>query len=64
MKSGQSNKLSTLFLHNFSFIGLSYCANQYAYLQDIQLNFSGSNTDGCFTMAVSNSFLSSLEKSH
>ena len=28
----------------------------------IQLNFNGSNTDGLFTMAVSNSFLSSLEK--
>ena len=28
----------------------------------IQLNFNGSNTDGSFTMAVSNSFLSPLEK--
>ena len=29
-----------------------------------QYNFSGSNTDGSFTMAVSNSFVSSLEKSN
>ena len=28
----------------------------------IQKNFNGSNTDGSFTTAVSNSFLSSLEK--
>ena len=28
----------------------------------VQWNFSGSNTDGSFTMAVSNSFLSPLEK--
>ena len=28
----------------------------------IQLNFNGSNTDGSFTTAVSNSFLSPLEK--
>ena len=28
----------------------------------IQQNFSGSNTDGSFTMAVSNSFLSPLGK--
>ena len=28
----------------------------------VQLNFSGSNTDGSFTTAVLNSFLSSLEK--
>ena len=27
----------------------------------IQLNFSGSNTDGSFTTAISNSFLSPLE---
>ena len=30
----------------------------------IQLNSSGSNTEDSFTMAVSNSFFSSLEKSH
>ena len=29
---------------------------------DIQKNFSGSNTDGSFTMAFSNSCLSPLEK--
>ena len=28
----------------------------------IQKNFSGSNPDGSFTLAVSNSFLSPLEK--
>ena len=28
----------------------------------IQYNFNGSNTDGSFTTAVSNSFLSPLEK--
>ena len=28
----------------------------------VQYNFSGSNTDGSFTKAVSNSFLSPLEK--
>ena len=31
--------------------------------QHIQWNFNGSNTDGSFTTAVSNSFLSPLEKS-
>ena len=31
---------------------------------EIQYNFSDSNTDGSFTMAVSNSFLNPLEKSH
>ena len=30
----------------------------------VQKNFSGSNTEGSFTMAVSNSFLSPLEKSN
>ena len=30
--------------------------------RNIQLNFSGSNTDGSFTMAVSNPLLSPLEK--
>ena len=29
---------------------------------NLQYNFSGSNTDGSFTTAVSNSFLSLLEK--
>ena len=29
---------------------------------ELQLNFNGSNTDGSFTTAVSNSFLSPLEK--
>ena len=31
---------------------------------EIQKNFSGSNTDGSFTTAVSNSFLSPKEKTH
>ena len=30
--------------------------------RDIQSNFNGSNTGGSFTRAVSNSFLSTLEK--
>ena len=33
------------------------------HLINIQTNFNGSNTDGSFTTAVSNSFLSPLEKS-
>ena len=33
-------------------------------LGQLWLNFNGSNTDGSFTMALSNSFLSPLEKSH
>ena len=31
---------------------------------EVQKNFNGSNTDGSSTTAVSNSFLSPLEKSH
>ena len=33
-------------------------------MSDIQWNFSGSNTDGSFTTAVSKSFLGPLEKNH
>ena len=32
--------------------------------QQLQKNFNASNTDGSFTMAISNSLLSPLEKSH
>ena len=35
-----------------------------AVYHDIQWSLSGLNTDGSFTSAVSNSFLSPLEKSH
>ena len=31
---------------------------------NVQKNYNGSNTDGSFTTAVSNSFLSPLEKNH
>ena len=36
--------------------------NGHVNLTILQLTFSGSNTDGSFTMAVSNSLLSPLEK--
>ena len=45
-----------------------YCINspaiRHGHCHQLQWNFNGSNTDGSFTTAVSNSFLSPYEKFH
>ena len=40
---------------------MEYGRLRFQFLEYIQLNFNGSNIDGSFTTAVSNSFLSPLE---
>ena len=49
------------FFCDVSLTVVTYCLRMQCYLL---WNFSGSNTDGRFTTAVSNSFLSPLEKSY
>ena len=44
--------------HTYDF----YVSDYWYCLHTFTVNFSGSNTDGSFTTAVSNSFLSPLEK--
>ena len=55
----------------FSSVWLTGCVEAHGFMfwrpkcnLDLQKNFSGSNTDGSFTTAVSNSFLSPLGKKH
>ena len=60
MTSQTSPGLMLLLENKLYYVSMIYFRRLSKYIKNvnIQSNFSGSNTDGSFTMAVSNSFLS------